>query len=143
MRPAVHVRVFGAALLALGIAAAAACGTDAVGVESCRKIETVRCRRAPGCPNLSLAMPVHTGNDIDACIRFYNDACQHGLASGADHSGPDLNACVNVLSSTETPCSVVEHPESAPACAWLTPPAPAPDAAVEADAPVEAEAGSD
>jgi hypothetical protein len=140
MRPAVYLRVFGAVAISLGVAAAAACGTDAVGVETCRKIETIRCRRAPGCPNLSLAMPVHTGDDIDACIRFYNDACQHGLANGTDHSGPDLNACVNVI--TNGACSVVEHPESDPACAWLIPPA-TPDAAVEADAPVEAEAGSD
>ena len=27
-----------------------ACGTDAVGIETCRQIEEARCRQAPHCP---------------------------------------------------------------------------------------------
>ena len=52
-------------------------------------------------PNLSLEKPYHSGNDIDACILFYNDACQHGLV-GSDHSGPDLKACVDAITNDMT-----------------------------------------
>src|SRR5215472_12403700 len=53
------------------VLAASACGTDAVGIESCRKVEEARCRQAPGC-NISLATPVHQGDDVEACIRYYD-----------------------------------------------------------------------
>lgn len=126
-----------------GIVLAVACGTDAVGIEACRQIESARCRQAPNCPNISLAQPLHPGpgtRDVDACVRFYNDACQHGLVVG-DPGGPSVNACVAAIN--QGVCDIVEHPEHAPQCAWLIPPAPVPDAAVEADADAAVEAATD
>ncbi len=119
------------------IVLAVACGTDAVGIEACRQIESARCRQAPNCPNISLAQPLHPGSDVNDCIRFYNDACQHGLAVG-DPGAPSVNACVAAIN--EGNCTTVEHPETDPKsrCAWLIPPAPVPDAAVEAEAAADA-----
>jgi hypothetical protein len=136
----------GSALLAVlgGVGALiAACGTDAVGVETCRQIEEARCRSAPNCPDINLSVPVHRGSpgtDIDACIRYYHDACLHGLVA-SDPGGPATKACVDAINAGD--CKVVEHPETVTACAWLTPPAPAPaDAAAEAaEGSTEADAG--
>jgi hypothetical protein len=125
---------FGAAAFAAVIAA---CGTDAVGIETCQKIETARCNRAQGC-NISLGDPLHTGSDLASCIRFYRDACQHGLASNTDPGGPTVAACVDAINNGD--CTVVLKPESDPSCAFLIPPAPAPvvEAGADADAAVEA-----
>src|SRR5215467_624880 len=103
------------ARLALGLAVSgavlvlgsAACGTDAVGIESCRKVEEARCRQAPGC-NISLATPVHQGDDVEACIRYYDDACLHGLEA-PDPGAPSVDACVRFIDS-QTDCNIVLHP---------------------------------
>jgi hypothetical protein len=114
----------GSVLLALAVAVAtaplaAACGTDAVGVDACRQIESARCQQAPGC-NISLQPPYHqTGTDVDACIRFYDSACLHGLASGNDPGQTALNACVKAIQNNG--CSVVQAPETDPACSFLVP----------------------
>jgi hypothetical protein len=121
--------------LAFGVIAGSACGTDAVGVDACRQIESIRCRRAPSCPDIQLDAKPHPGTGIDACVRFYDDACQHGLVSGTDPGAIKVNECVTAI--TNGTCAVVKAPETDPACAWLIPPAPAPDAAVEA-APADA-----
>jgi hypothetical protein len=93
-----------------------ACGTDAVGVQTCRQIEQARCEQAPAC-GIPLEPPFHTsGSDVDACIRFYDDACLHGL-SVSDPGPIETNQCV--LAIRNHGCSVVVHPESDPACAWL------------------------
>ena len=43
----------------IGAAAAVACSNDAVGVQACRQIETVRCEAAPACPSsFDLSLPV-------------------------------------------------------------------------------------
>ncbi len=139
----VLVRLGLVSVIGTGIALAVACGTDAVGIETCRQIESARCRQAPNCPNISLAQPLHPGpgtRDVDACVRFYNDACQHGLEVG-DPGAPVVKLCVDAINRGD--CKIVEKPESDPACAWLIPPAPPPaDAAadVTGDAPVEAAA---
>jgi hypothetical protein len=118
------------------IGAAGACGTDAVGVETCRQIETARCQNAPGCPDIVLDMPVHSDSDVDACIRFYEDACMHGLAAGADPGAPSTKACVDAINAAGQAknCSVVYHPETVAACAWLVPASSTADAATEASA---------
>ncbi len=70
-------------LLAGGAMLSSACGNDAVGVEACRTIEEARCKRAPQC-GVDMSVPVHRdtpSHDVDACIRYYNDACLHGLAT--------------------------------------------------------------
>jgi hypothetical protein len=132
-------RVSFAVALALGVAAAGACGTDAVGVDTCRQIESARCKRAPDCPDIHLDAKPHAGDGVDACIRFYDDACQHGLASGTDPGAIKLNACVAAINAGS--CTVVEAPESDPACAWLIPPA-TPDAAADTS-DADASDGSD
>ena len=117
-------------LLAALAQAAAGCGTDAVGVQACRQIQEARCRQAPAC-GIFLQPPYHTsGTDVDACIRYYDDACLHGLSTGSDPGPLSVNACVDAINRapmTDGGCAIVETPEQADACAWLAPPS-TPDA---------------
>jgi len=105
----------------LAVAIYAACGTDASGIDACRKIETARCQAAPAC-KLSLASPPHVADDIDGCIDFYRDACLHGLEV-ADPGGPAVDACVAAIAAAPGPppnsCFTVAHPETNAACSWL------------------------
>jgi hypothetical protein len=109
----------------------ASCGTDATGVSICRQIEEARCGRAPTC-NISITPPYTTsGSSVDACIRFYDIACLHGLAN--DNGPVNVDGC---LAAIKKSCSAVRAPESDPACIWLVPPmTAAPDAS---SAPSEA-----
>ena len=116
-----------------------ACGTDPVGVESCRKIEHARCENAPAC-GIALDTPTHRGDTpelaVAACIRYYDDACLHGLAAPSDPGAVQVQACVDAINNGD--CSVVVKPESHASCAFLIPPAPAPTAtAAPADAATE------
>lgn len=123
-------------LAVLAPALFAACGTDANGIETCKKIEEARCRRAQAC-NLKLDMPVHVGDDVDACNRYYDDACLHGLA-GSQPSATALDACLNAINSD---CGAVGAPEQNAACTFLNPTPPpdaGPEAATDADASVDA-----
>jgi hypothetical protein len=106
-----------------------ACGTGANSPDSCRQIEEARCRRAPAC-NLPLEPPYSTsGTDVDACVRFYDVACLHGL--DVPNPGPTkVTQCVAAINES---CAAVATPESDPACFWLIPPA-----AVTEDAAVDA-----
>src|SRR5262249_30599269 len=131
------------AVVALGAVALGACGTDAVAVDTCRQIESARCKQAPNCPQMSLANPVHIGADVDPCIRSYDDACLHGLVAGADPGATALKACLDAINTGD--CPTVVAPETNPACGFLNPAPPvdagvdAPEAAAEAaaDAPTE------
>jgi hypothetical protein len=133
----------GSVLLALVAAVAGwigACGTDAVGVETCRQIEEARCQQAPNCPDINLSNPKHRDSpktDVDACIRFYRDACLHGLQTPNDPgpNSPQTKACIDAINKGN--CAVVEDPSKDPACAWLVPPAP-PPATDASDAPADA-----
>jgi hypothetical protein len=138
LRPKSIRRAFVAALglgLALCLTNVVACGTSAVGVESCKKIEGARCENANSC-NISLASPAHRGDtavlDVVACKRFYDDACLHGLVVTVDPGVVAVDACVAAINNA-TDCAIVKNPEKAPACAFLVPPAAAPvvDAATE------------
>jgi hypothetical protein len=111
----------GAALVAL-----VACGTDAAGVDSCKKIEEARCQRAPAC-NISLTDPPHRDPDVEACLRFYDIACLHGLEVG-DPGTVIVQGCVTAIQNND--CNTVLHPETDPACAWLIP-IPTPDAGTD------------
>jgi hypothetical protein len=128
-----------AALLAIGSGVGAivvACGTDAVGVDACRQVEEARCNQAPNCASeISLSEPLHPGGaagDVAACIRFYDDACLHGLATGTAPGQPAVTACVAAINAEAEDggggCDIVLHPEEAGACAWLIPPADVVDA---------------
>jgi hypothetical protein len=120
--------------------AAVGCGTDAVGVQACRNIETARCNHAAAC-GVSLDQPLHSGSDATSCIRFYNDACLHGLASNNDPGAPKVQACVDAINSGD--CATVKAPETNVACAFLIPPAPAPVVDAASDATDGADAATD
>src|ERR1700733_52266 len=112
------------AVLALALAAglvALACGSSAVGVGTCKSIEEARCRQVPSCPNVEVSPPIWftSGTAVDACIRFYETACLHGLASGSDPGTAAVNACVAAIETHG--CGVVAAPETDPACVWLIP----------------------
>jgi hypothetical protein len=128
--------------LALAAATSGACSNDAVGVDSCKKIEEARCDQAPKCPMIQLGQPLHRDPDVEACKRFYDVACLHGLEVSADPGPVAVNACVAAINTGN--CDTVVHPESDPACAWLIPPPPTPAADagsdVAADAPADAPA---
>jgi hypothetical protein len=130
-----RVLIAGIAAVFAGLAAGA-CGTDAFGIEACRQIENARCKYAPHCPNINLGVPVHRDSpktDIDACIRYYRDACLHGLVTPPDPGQVAINGCIDAIN--EGDCNVVERPELHPKCAFLIPPAPPPTPDASADAP--------
>lgn len=132
------------AVLSFWIVSASGCGTDAVGVEDCRRIEQARCAAAAPCGEV---------DDVDACQRFYRDQCLHGV-SGRDPGPREVDACVTAIEAAgrcarsdadaplescdsdapdpapnlETACDVVLYPERAEACSFLLdspePPAP-------------------
>jgi hypothetical protein len=106
----------GFAAIATGVGG---CGNGADGVGSCRQIEEARCRRAPSC-SISLEPPYHTsGGDVDACIRFYDIACLHGL-DVAEPSNATVDLCVSAI-ETSPLCTIVSNPASDPRCGWLAP----------------------
>jgi hypothetical protein len=118
-----------AAAVAIGVTSVMACGTDPVGVDSCRRIEQARCENAPAC-GIDISKPVHRGDsselDVAACIRFYDDACMHGFVAPTDPGAVDVDTCIAAINTGD--CSVVLKPESSPACGFLVPPAAAPPA---------------
>ena len=128
----VYVQAVFAALVTLGLAGAFACGTDPVGVDSCRKIEGARCENAKSCGIDLSSSPVHRRDaptpdghdqqDVGACKRFYEDACLHGLVTTTDPGAVATQACVDAINATQD-CEVVKAPAKHPACAFLLPPA--------------------
>ncbi len=138
----VYVRAVVAAVVTLGLMSAFACGTDPVGIESCRKIEDARCENAKSCGIDISGNPVHRRDgttpdlqaqeDVGACKRYYEDACLHGLVTTSDPGAVQAQACVDAINNT-TDCDIVKNPEKTPACAFLLPPA-APVVVAEAGA---------
>lgn len=118
-----------------------ACGTDPVGVEACRQIEKARCENAPAC-QIDLTKPVHSGTgadkDVSACIRFYDDACLHGLSATSEPGSIAVQACIDAINTGD--CTIVKNPETSPACGFLTP-TPVPVAADAADEAADASDG--
>jgi hypothetical protein len=146
MRPWLVVPV---ALAGLAPLVAGGCGTDAYGIGECKQIEEARCRAAAKCPDIPLGNVYHaTGTDVDACIRFYDVACLHGLQV-PDPGAPSVSACVQAIQGLDggaASCSIVEQPWTTKACAWLAPSnipeASTPEAAPEAsDAPTDSSDG--
>lgn len=124
-------------------ALALACGTDARGIDTCRRVEEARCKRATAC-GVDLGYVRHPGTSeadaIDGCVRYYRDACLHGLV--ADEPGETkLQACTSAIASGT--CDVVKAPEISPACGWLIPPAATPAADAAADTAPAADAATD
>jgi hypothetical protein len=124
-----------AALVAVG--GSSACGTDPVGVDSCKRIEKVRCESAQAC-GISLDQPAHQGSspeqNVAACTRYYDDQCLHGLVAPKDPGPSAVDACVNAIIAGD--CAIVKTPESHPACQFLVPPniTAVADASADADA---------
>ena len=109
--------------LALGLAPiVGACGSSAVGVGACKSIEEARCNQVPNCPNVQVSPPLWytTGSAVDACIRYYDTACLHGLSVGTNPSSSEVSLCVDAINGNG--CNVVASPQVDPACAWLVPP---------------------
>jgi hypothetical protein len=127
-------------MAALGIVTAVACGTEPVGVDSCRQIEFARCENARSC-GIDLSKPVHRGDtpsqDVGACKRYYEVACLHGLVAPNDPGAVAVQACVNAINNTPD-CEIVKSPERHPDCAFLIPPAPPPAPPPAADAAADA-----
>jgi|HubBroStandDraft_5_1064220.scaffolds.fasta_scaffold880261_1 hypothetical protein len=129
------------AALALLLAApliANGCGNDAVDVDGCKQIEEARCRQAPVC-GIPIEPPYFTsGTDVDACVRYYDVACLHGLAV-SDPGPTALDACVAAIEGdtlAKDGCSVVKAPQTdTAACGWLLPSSEPSDAS---DAPSDA-----
>lgn len=111
--------------------AATGCGSSAVGVGACKQIEEARCRAAAACPEIPLTPPNYdTGSAVDACIRFYDTACLHGLAVSG-YSQAQVSACVAEINAStasaaaikDAGCNFVLDPWAPPsACSWLVPP---------------------
>ena len=114
-----------------------ACTSSAAGVDACRSIEEARCERAAGDCNLLLATPLsRDGRDVSSCITYYDEECKHGLASNADPSSAQVNACVAAIKTG--PCTVVEAPETALECSFLIVPIASTDGGQEGEASSEA-----
>jgi hypothetical protein len=130
-------------LLAVGLVCAAVavvvagCGSSATGIDACKTIEEARCNRLPDCPNVTVSPPVWytTGSAVDACTRYYDVACAHGLSTGSNPATSDVNACVAAIKAS---CSAVAEPQSDPGCAWLVPPTTTVEAGSSSDAGEEA-----
>jgi hypothetical protein len=130
---------------ALAPFAGTGCGSSATGVGVCKQIEDARCQAAANCSQIALSPPYYTsGSGTDACIRFYDTACLHGLAV-ATPSQTQVDACVSAIQKPKA-CAVVIAPWTSPACTWLVPPdsgSPVVDAGDGGDASNAADSESD
>jgi hypothetical protein len=125
------------ALSALGsfaLASSPGCGTDAHGVEDCREIEIARCAAAVPCGIIT---------DQTRCEIYYRDHCLHGLP-GAQPQQATVDTCVSAINAlgvcakqggtaaevkdcegvetygATTTCEVIQFPEKAYACSFLS-----------------------
>ncbi len=122
--------IFGA-LVATSIAASAiiACG-NAVGVDACQQIEHARCKWIVQCyadaANYGLPTPRKdnaqnsgiTSTPVDDCMRYYDDACLHGLVTNVQPTTTQVDTCVSAINAA-TDCNIVQAPETTDACAFL------------------------
>jgi hypothetical protein len=129
----------------LGVAAVVGtvvCGViaceNAVGSDACVSIEHARCKWIVQCfadaagGNYGLPTPrsgqTTTSSPVDDCMRFYDDACLHGMVTNVAPTSDEVTTCVNTI-NTATDCTIVTNPETTDACAFL-----AFDAGTDADA---------
>jgi hypothetical protein len=112
--------VFGV-LLPLG-----ACGTSAIGVDTCKQIEDARCTRAAqfanGCGIDFLApwgdSSAPTDANVAACVEFYGTACLHGLKAAAAPNTESVTSCLDTINDAS--CDVLIDPWQTPGCFWTT-----------------------
>ncbi len=99
----------------LGLVVLPSCGSDARGVDTCRKIEAARCQRGPACVT-------NFAGDVDSCTRFYDLQCGRGLQDSVrEPSAAELNGCLEAI---KTSCTAVNDPAKEPACSFITGNAP-------------------
>jgi hypothetical protein len=138
------------AVWAGGALYAAGCGTNPVGVDDCRRIETARCRAAEGC-DVGLA----SSSNEATCERFARDHCLHGLSTDPPRAS-QVDLCVATIDAAGacaskkgggaspaascpgvgdvvesngvavTVCGLIEAPDLATSCAFLDIPRSAP-----------------
>ena len=90
---------------------AVGCGTDAVGVEDCRRIELARCGAAEACGII---------DNLEECRSFYRDQCLHGLPLEERPTTAEIDRCVSTIelagtcaqAGAETPLESCERPPS-------------------------------
>ncbi|MDQ2647622.1 MAG: hypothetical protein M3020_27750 [Myxococcota bacterium] len=146
-----------AGALVLGMLQVVGCGTDAVGVDSCRRIELARCDAAAACGTI---------DDAAECRRFYHDQCLHGLpvpdpgtelvaeceatlqragACAAEGVDLSLEECSDAVTSeptyASTACEIVSEPQLAAECRFLSPSTEPPQEPEEPEEPEEPGAG--
>jgi hypothetical protein len=120
-------------LAVAALAGGPGCGTDAKGIEDCREIEQARC---------AAAVPCGIVPDEEKCKIFYRDHCLHGMAGNPPEQAY-IDLCVNTInklgtcakaggpkaeladcgvraSGATTVCDVVQFPERAEACQFLS-----------------------
>jgi len=122
----VRVLVGVAAVVGVIVCGVIAC-TNAVGADACITIEHARCKWIVQCnadaANYGLPTPrsgqTNTSTPVDDCMRFYDDACQHGMVTNVPPTTEEVSACVNAI-DTATDCNIIANPGSTDACAFLT-----------------------
>ena len=140
-------RAFAALVAACGLVALVhGCGTDAVGVDACRQIETARCQAAPACTGDDFTFAIRTEEQVRNCITLYNDHCLHGMENveGGEPDQGDVDRCVAAIEATAackkngssymvqcpeitvlgdttvlTPCQVLHDPELLQDCGFI------------------------
>ena len=119
----------------LAVAFALACGQTAIGTDACTSIEHARCQWIVQCfaDAANYGLPTRQSDSdaaspVDDCVRYYNDACLHGLVTNVAPSTDQVSACVGAINNA-TDCTIVYNPETADACAFLLN-----DAGLDADA---------
>lgn len=111
-----------------------ACGASPVGIDACRAVEAARCAWGPAC-GVNMNVPVRRADStspVDDCIRYYNDACLHGIAGPNAPSNQQQNDCITAINAGD--CAIVLAPEKSPACSWIL---PGPDSSVPDTSVVE------
>lgn len=123
---------------ALGLAHGG-CGTDAKGIEACRKIEAQRCELAPTCAAYAKAHDltvIATPDDVTRCQEFFHDQCLNGIENAGEQArepnDAEASACAAALravakcagAATLEGCADVTlvsgiEPESVSACGVL------------------------
>lgn len=113
-----------------------ACG-NAVGTDACQTIEHARCKWIVQCygdaagGNYGLPTPrsgqTTTSTPVDDCMRFYDDACLHGMVTNVPPTDNEVKTCVDAIDNA-TDCTIIKNPETSAACTFLTF-----DAGVDAD----------
>lgn len=80
------------------------CGTDAKGIEACRKIESQRCELAPTCAAYAKAHDltvIATPEDVTRCQEFFHDQCLNGIENAGEKArepnDAEASACAAAL----------------------------------------------